>query len=75
MRSHLYRHGHVYGGGLVMSDCTYNLPMSTLCYSLSDVRTLISYFCSCFAITLLHHAPPRVVSVLVLFVILGGLFN
>ena len=29
---------------------------------------------SCFAITLLHHAPPKVTSVLVQFVIFGGLF-
>ena len=28
----------------------------------------------CFATTLLHHAPPKVTSVLVLFVIFGGLF-
>ena len=29
---------------------------------------------SCFAITLLHHTPLKVTSVLVLFVIFGGVF-
>ena len=30
---------------------------------------------SCFAATLLHHAPPKMTPVLVLFVIFGGLFK
>ena len=29
---------------------------------------------SCFTATLFHHAPPKVTSVLMLFVIFGGLF-
>ena len=47
-------------------------------------RYLYSFIClsagavewepSCFATTLLRHAPPRVTLVLVLFVIFGGLF-
>ena len=35
----------------------------------------VEWEASCFATTLLHPAPPKVTSVLVLFVIFGGLFS
>ena len=54
---------HSNGGGWM---CLY----SFICLSAGAVEGESS----CFAITLLHHAPPQVTSVLVLFVIFGGLF-
>ena len=41
---------------------------SIICLSAGAVES------SCFATTLLHHAPPKVTSVQVLFVIFGGSF-
>ena len=44
-------------------------------YSIICLSALaVEWKSSCFATTLLHHAPPKVISVLVLFVMFGGLF-
>ena len=53
----------LYGGGWVYL-------YSFICLSAG----VLEWESSCFATTLLHHAPPKVTSVLVLFVIFGGLF-
>ena len=54
---------HIFRGGWVYL-------YSFICSSAGAVE----WESSCFATTLLHHAPPKVTLVLVLFVIFGGLF-
>ena len=69
---------------------THSYPRLIACTTRSHLRsgevgcTIYSFIClsagvvewhsHCFVILLLHHAPPTVTSVLVLFVIFGGLF-
>ena len=52
-------------------DCREWLGVSLFIYLF--ICWTVEWEYSCFATTLLHHVPPKVTSVLVLFVIFGGL--
>ena len=62
-----------------IADCTVRHPGVERPFSSLFIcwRNRVSsiWMSSGFATTLLHHAPPKVTSVLVLFVIFGGLFD